>query len=60
MSRTSLLLLLCLALSSAGFFLASPSSKLEWIAKIATIIFFALFMGAMFLPRRIKFDPVLR
>ncbi|MHA6491874.1 PA3371 family protein [Pseudomonas borbori] len=61
MSKSAFCLLILTAVAGAVVLFAPlPEASLVAIAKLAFGIFLTLFIGAMVLGRRFKFDPVLR
>jgi dipeptide/tripeptide permease len=61
MSKAALsFLILAIMAIAADQLLPMPVGTLSVVAKSAAAIFASLFMAALFVGRRIKFDPVLR
>jgi hypothetical protein len=61
MSKTALsFLILALMAVAADLLLPEPAQALSSMLKIAAGVFVSLFVAALFIGRRFKFDPVLR
>jgi hypothetical protein len=61
MSKTALTFLILAVMALALGHLAAPTmDAMSTVATIAACVFGSLFVAALFVGRRIKFDPVLR